>query len=358
MGFLRKTVQAWLASVTSEAWNRFPPESQERKRLSDIHNNLLNFHELHALGLLHEPPPGLSISGEVHQDFLQFNNGWDGLVHEDLARLGEHGPEAASSVAEVLLKSYAIARRIGGSPILYRGESSYGWKLLSRVGRRGGTEPAWGSISAEEISELDRFQRAVEADPDLQADIAADGSLPSSPMGWLAAMQHYDDYGTRMLDVTSSVFAALYFACISWDGVIDDGVDGRLYVFSPKGARRDYVPRPAWTRWDEAEQGMSLDIQPDRIEEMFKLKYPHVYRVVLSPDRNERMLAQDGLFILPAEPGTSWGQHFEIRIPASTKLSIVAELWQAGYTPERIVRGSRGRDAHGTVWQSVRPVVA
>lgn len=45
-------------------------------------------------------------------------------------------------------------------------------------------------------------------------------------------MQHYDDnYGTRMIDVTTSLYCALFFASADWDGTVDSSVDGKLYMF-------------------------------------------------------------------------------------------------------------------------------
>ena len=45
-------------------------------------------------------------------------------------------------------------------------------------------------------------------------------------------MQHYDDdFGTRLSDATTAVFARLYFACVAWDGTINNDIDGVLYVF-------------------------------------------------------------------------------------------------------------------------------
>lgn len=45
-------------------------------------------------------------------------------------------------------------------------------------------------------------------------------------------MQHHNEkFGTRLLDITSSIYTGLYFACIGWKGEIDSVNDGILYSF-------------------------------------------------------------------------------------------------------------------------------
>ena len=350
LGFLRSSIEAWFSPIVSNTAQTHGRQSPQAKQISEAYNSKLNFNAVLRLGALDDAEPSRSTENASESAFVPIANGWESLVHQHLATFGNHGLEAAGSVAEVLLKSTAIGRAIGGAPLLYRGESEYGWPLLSRVGRALGAEPDWGPISEFELDELARFKAAA-GRPGMTSAMFPDGIPPASPMGWLAAMQHYDDFGTRMIDVSTSVFAGLYFACVDWNGEIDETVDGRLYCFQGRGAKRDYIPAThrAALRSDEAH-----DLQPEHDEtKLFDLPYPEIYRVIYSPQRNERLLAQDGLFLLPAQSGTGWGQNFELRIPASAKRTIATELWQAGYTPNRIVRGQSGEDAQSRVEQQL-----
>ena len=62
-----------------------------------------------------------------------------------------------------------------------------------------------------------------------------------------------------------------------------------------------------------------------------------------------REVAQDGYFFvqsdlsLPFEIGAK-GQ-FKICIPHWAKARLVQELWYAGYTPEKLIRGPKGKTA-------------
>jgi hypothetical protein len=62
-----------------------------------------------------------------------------------------------------------------------------------------------------------------------------------------------------------------------------------------------------------------------------------------------RELAQDGLFLVQGDfqPSPQFGgtESFKICIPHWAKARIIEELWLAGYTPERIVRGVMGKRA-------------
>lgn len=62
-----------------------------------------------------------------------------------------------------------------------------------------------------------------------------------------------------------------------------------------------------------------------------------------------RELAQDGVFLvqgdLGKDPEFGGTKQFKLCIPRWAKANIVEELWLAGYTPERIVRGEIGQKA-------------
>jgi hypothetical protein len=52
------------------------------------------------------------------------------------------------------------------------------------------------------------------------------------------------------------------------------------------------------------------------------------------------------------------GQHFKFRVAGWAKKDILRELYSIGYTPERIIRGSKGGAAHKRVCTTIGVVTA
>lgn len=141
-----------------------------------------------------------------------------------------------------------------------------------------------------------------------------------------------------MLDVTTSIFCALYFACADWDGAVDESVDGKLYMFPYQPGRGD-TPTPDRFRGMGAITGPEDQMQTS-LEEYFtvegSLDFPRFRTAIY---RNDRALAQDGYFVwqpMFTSP-LKTTQIFPFRVYRNAKREIIAELASIGYTRDRIL---------------------
>jgi hypothetical protein len=309
------------------------------------------FGRLSALQQVDSIPPAIKL--DVDQTpMARIDGGWHRLAMEHLVdRFGRYGQDAVGGIAEAMLYANALATAFGTHYIYYRGEHRYGHPLQSSAERKLGEHIDMApGLTAREIDELRRFQDQVLGHPETYPELATDPALANtnSPR-WLPVMQHYDDeFGTRLLDVTTSVFAGLYFACVSWDGTINSEIDGLLYVFLrgnggliARGCYYEHAPPNFDPEYD--------DVTPESILDSFKSwDHPEVTRIYRSSTMSERELAQDGLFFVKGslDEGPGLGQGFKLRVPAEIKETVAKELWWAGYTPRRILRGPRGESAH------------
>lgn len=306
---------------------------------------------LSALGQVETIPDSIILDPDKSAH-VAIDTGWRRIPMEYLAQnFGRYGVDSISGVAEAALYTNAIAAMFGTDKLYFRGEQYFGHPLLSRAERNltpdEGKEPG---LTNRELDELKRFQIEIRNDADLAAEIGGWDGLPQDDNPrWLPIMQHYDErFGTRLLDLSTSIFTGLYFACIGWDGTIDSTNDGVLYVFLHGNgglAVRGYY-------YDEKPEGYDEEmdeVAPSSVEDSFKdWKYPDVLRIYRPVLRNNRELAQDGLFLVKGclSEDLNLGQGFKFRVPAGAKTQIARELWRAGYTPERIVRGPKGRAGH------------
>ena len=283
---------------------------------------------------------------------MEISAGWHQLALESFVdTFGRYGSDAVSSVAEATFYANAFAIAFGSYNLFFRGEQCYGFELQSRAERFLSVPLAQkAGITKQEIDELRRFQKEVDSDPELENSIRKQGEIPheDSPL-WLPIMQHYDEtFGTRLLDISSSVYTGLYFACVGWNGVIDTEHDGILYSFmlgslglTMRGFYYDQKPENFDDEMD--------NIAPESIENSFKdWEHPEVLRLYRSSSASDREIAQDGYFLVKGalKEGYGFGQGFKYRIPAEVKEKIAKELWLAGYTPERMIRGPKGLAAH------------
>ena len=286
--------------------------------------------------------------------YMQHQGTWQELVAEKLvAHFGRDGMEAVSSVQEAVCYAYTLAEIFSTEQILFRGEHKYGNPLRSRAERRMEYPSDHGSgLTPREISELRRFQNEVASSPFLTKEIVMHGASlpsPSDPI-WLPIMQHYDEeFGTRLLDLSSSIYTALYFACVDWNGVIDDSVDGILYLFMRGGGTGGLIARGFYYDKKSDEFDPDFDeLAPSDIAESFKdWCHAEYFRIYKSSSASPREVAQDGWFLVRGDLGDEphFGQGFKFRIPAAAKSRIARQLWLTGYTPERMVRGPKGRDS-------------
>lgn len=273
------------------------------------------------------------------------------IIEEDIAQsFGRAGRGAVTTVAEALQVVNSLARPHQAERIYYRGEHRYGYALKSRAQRTMEVETGESlqnasGITEREIKELRRFQDDVKKDPIFQSEIIGSDRLPDDDdPEWLPIMQHYDEkFGTRLLDITSSIYTALHFACIDWNGNIDFETDGLLYIIFGHGRYYKYELTGDFD--DEISEFV-----PKKVSDAFKnWKHPEFTHHFRSNQYSRREMAQDGFFLVQgdigAKPSFGGKAHFKICIPWWAKARIIEELWFAGYTPERIIRGSKGETA-------------
>ncbi|MCD6433230.1 MAG: hypothetical protein J7L21_04240, partial [Sulfurimonas sp.] len=145
-------------------------------------------------------------------------------------------------------------------------------------------------------------------------------------------------------DITTSLYTALYFACIDWNGNINLEKDGILYQFLVGGnggiTARGFYYDTKPTDFDEFDA-----LVPKSLTDSFKtFEHSKYFRIYKSSSVSPREVAQDGLFLVRGDLNAKaeFGTGFKFRIPAEAKMHILKQLWRAGYTPERMVRGERG----------------
>lgn len=220
------------------------------------------------------------------------SNDWFSLVLNELKIFNANGFEYIGSCSEALIKSHGLMNELQKDPttrkpIFYRGETNYGWDLIPRVYRVGKCKHDVNNPSTVtdcELKLLNRFIEHVNADSDLKIEIFNSKPVyqPDDP-AWWGLMAHYDNTGgTRMIDIKSSLFCGLFFACAGWDGEIDTKKDGALYIM-PRSGRKE--TKPDDDEWMEtSESYYNISIAED------------YHRFRKARDRNDRLVAQDGYF--------------------------------------------------------------
>lgn len=250
------------------------------------------------------------------------------------------------SVAEAFIRSTPVLEAFKSSindpkaGFVFRGQVDISWALTPKLGRDAGliararsdkrefVEGRRTKTSAHELAILETFKKdwpyMKDVDP---LDIKDD--LSENDPSWWFRMQHYGG-STRLLDVTSSIPAALLFACLDWDtGQVDNKTDGILYLFveGMSGNVEDFQsPRRAYT---------DKDLFTD---------FPEAPVSFLNPKHNERSKAQAGSFVWWPEFWEEYpGQVSYLRIPKQKKEDIARELLLTNFGPKDVVRGEKGR---------------
>ena len=230
-------------------------------------------------------------------DIAQENSGWQTFEFDSLVNIA--ASNSITSVSDATIKTSAYLSTIAGATngnkrYLFRGQSNISYELKPRLGRLLSDKIKEGTaiipenplkVTPDELTALEIFKDAwssVDKDP-LNELIAKD--FDDEHIGWWVMMQHFAEVsgdGTRMLDVTSNLLVALFFACVSWnDGLVDDRYDGVLYFFMEgHGSAVD----------DFSERRMPKHF------ELFDAQHdiPHM---IFNPPHNERSKAQGGAFI-------------------------------------------------------------
>ena len=285
-----------------------------------------------------------------HSAHMAIEGGWYKLLLEEIASsIGKYGQDAITSIGEAALFSNIMASKFGARNLYFRGENKYGYKLQSRAERNlNGEGSKTAGLTQTEINELERFQEEVRDSPELKHSIFGEQLMPdpASPE-WLTVMQHHDEkFGTRLLDITSSIYTGLYFASIGWKGEIDTDNDGILYSFMTPGmtVRGFYYDTKPQAFNEEDDSIVPINVKDSFVDWV----HPEILRIYISSSSIDRVVAQDGLFLTKGllQEGYGFGQGFKFRIPGKCKTKIARELWLAGYTPRRIVRGVNGEIAY------------
>jgi|GEM_PF-5149288 len=288
--------------------------------------------------------PSVNVPASPH---YQVSDQWTPLIQKELFEFNARGDEYICSTSEALIKCNGLKRALDNFdvPLYFRGEHNFGWELISKLGRNVSID--WNAedpnnVTSVELSLMREFQQKVEGDKALKQEIFGDSAiLEKDNSGWWSIMQHYDEeHGTRMIDITSSLFCALYFACIDWNGTIDSSIDGKLYLF-PYQPGRGQSPSP--DTWKDQVIGPEDHVY-DSLDDYYKVDSAEDYpRFRRSPIKNDRALSQDGMFIWQTKFTTPQKtfQIFPFRVHRDYKKSILKELNSMGYTKERILSKDR-----------------
>jgi FRG domain len=301
-----------------------------------------------AIAALHDLKIEPSSSNVPVSPQFQVGQQWIDSALEEVFNFNAMGDEYICSTVEAVIKCNGIKKLFDKyeTPMFFRGEHVFGWDLKSRIGRKLLVD--WNiedphNVTLEEKRLLSEFQERCKQDSVLRTTVfGEDGHLLAiDHSGWWSLMQHYDDTdGTRMIDVTTSLYCALFFASANWDGTVDESIDGKLYMFP-------YQPGRGETDSPERHMGELIDTEDARhrtVDEYFKVeKHLEIPRFRVSPARNDRALSQDGYFVWQPyfnKPLYTF-QLFPFRIHRDFKKSIVKELTAMGYTRDRILSDNR-----------------
>ncbi len=329
----------WLRKVELEVVEQNMPGYEERRL--DIGK---------AIGAIYHLQKKESSENIPHSTHHQIDRQWTDTILNEVFEFNSMGAEYICSITEATIKVHGLKKLLAhtsSSPMFFRGEHIFGWDLVSRLGRQ---HPiAWSNVDSKmatslELQLLNQFQSKVKSSEELKEKIF--GEIPiiaDNDVGWWSIMQHYDENsGTRMIDVTSSLYSALYFACADWDGSIDETKDGKLYMFPhPPGRTERYNP----DMFKEQIIGSEDQIETT-VETYFNVRSSFdIPRMRISPIMNNRALSQDGYFIwqryFDKPLNFVGGNIFPFRIHREYKRSIIQELEFVGYTRDRILADNR-----------------
>jgi len=328
----------WLRKVEIEIFEQNKAGYEERGR--DVGK---------AIGAIYDLDKKKSSENVPASKDFQVDRQWTDTILNELFSFNEMGAEYICSITEATIKTNGLKKLLthtDSSPMFFRGEHIFGWELISRLGRRyslSKDDVDNNKVTQLELELLREFQSTVKSDKKLRIKIFANSPIISdSDVGWWSIMQHYDkEYGTRMIDISSSLYSALYFACANWDGTVDEANDGKLYMFPyPPGRTETNTP----DMFKDQVVGSEDKIETT-VETYFNVKSSFdIPRFRISPVMNNRALSQDGYFVWQRDydkPLKLMGNHFPFRVHRDYKKSIIKELEAIGYTRDRILAENR-----------------
>jgi hypothetical protein len=330
----------YIDGLARRAWDREGLTQDQKRAVGNAAGNFYNelLSASRDLGLESSirqlPPRGIDVEKDNWNQFAR---------HELVDMIGR---EDIHSISEAFLKATSLLRALKGNTygnrcFLFRGQRNISWPLLPRKGRAlidaGWTPPdqplsdrRLTYILPEELHALEAFQMQWESLESVE-DVDRERELPEYHPEWWFRMQHYDPGdGTRLLDLTTSLTAALLFACVDWKtGSIDETTDGVIYL------------------WVEGMNGNVVDFLlhrlPKTADKLFN-DYPNAPVYILNPPHNERSKAQSGAFLwwprFWEEP--PYSAPYFLRVIANAKRDIVRDLLAMGFGPKDAVRGIKG----------------
>lgn len=332
----------FLDRLARRAWERDSIATSQKQAVGSAAGQLL----VKMRGACNDLPPSNSrVCGEPPRGIDVDKSNWSQFACDELVDM--IGREDVCSVTDAYLKTTSLLRALHGTPstghqrFLFRGQRDITWRLLPRKGRAlcdaGWTPPdpylterRLTQALPEEIQCLEDFRNRWDTLESVE-DEDRQKVLPPHHPGWWFRMQHYDPGdGTRLLDVTTSLIAALFFACVQWSsGTVNDTVDGVIYLW-PEGQNANV-------------DDLLIHQMPETADGLFS-QHPDAPRFILNPPHNERSKAQSGAFFwwprFWDDPPS--GAPYFLRVAAHAKRDIVRDLLSMGFGPKEAVRGAKG----------------
>jgi len=286
-----------------------------------------------------------------------YPSSWQQIINDEISQFNSHGPAYITRVSECVIKFFALINihhdASERSLTLFRGQHNAEWDIISSIGRTIPPEEVSDDklvVSKYEITLLRTWQESVMCDAALQNEIfGSQGAYNLDDPRWWSIKQHYEG-GTRLIDWTSSPLCALYFACVDWDGSINNSKNGAIYMLIRQPGR-GFANKEIYDSLPEGEKGR-VDCAGSSVANFFNLKkHECEIRSVIGEADSDRQLSQDGHYIFStnftrpmSEQLTQ--QPFFFVIPKEFKVRILRELYSIGYTPQKVLRGRKGKIAH------------
>jgi hypothetical protein len=338
--FQEQVQRTWnyIDALARRAWDRDGISQEQKKAVSESAGHFFS----QLLSATKDLPP--SDATDISMPPFGINvdeNNWEQFALNEFVDMT--GRRDVWSITDAYLKATYLLGVVSNNHrgYVFRGHRDITWKLIPRKGRELAERRLGvpGShlddqrktiVLDEEVTALKAFQDEWDAMGDVD-DIDKARLIAPTSSEWWFRMQHYDSgNGTRMLDVTTSINAALLFACVNWgSGELDENQDGVLFLW-PVGHNANTVD-------------FLLEEMPSNYEELFT-GYPDAPVFIMNPPHNERSKAQSGAFYwwpkFWEHPST--GAPYYLRIPKNAKKAIVTDLLNMGFGPKDAVRGNKG----------------